>query len=76
MEEQDWDKISFQIKVPDLIQLIKEDRLRHASGHLIIESVTFMSNHWDYLNEHKSELTHIAKLEVELKMEDKMVKKI
>ena len=28
----DWDKISFQMEVPDLIQLITEDRLRHASG--------------------------------------------
>ena len=28
-------KTSFQIKVPDLIQLIKEDRLRHASGPVL-----------------------------------------
>ena len=30
--EQDWDRASFQIEVSDLIQLITEDRLRHARG--------------------------------------------
>ena len=30
--KQDWDEISFQTKVPDLIQHITEDRLRHARG--------------------------------------------
>ena len=28
--KQDWDEISFQTQVPDLIQQIMEDRLRHA----------------------------------------------
>ena len=30
--EQDWDKKSFQMEVPDLIQLIMEDRLGCPSG--------------------------------------------
>ena len=30
--KQDWSEISFQTKVPDLIQHLTEDRLRHARG--------------------------------------------
>ena len=44
--EQDWDRASFQIKVSDLILLISEGRLRHASGpaHYNIESVTYIED--------------------------------
>ena len=40
--EQDWDRASFQIGVSDLILLITEGRLRHASvpAHYNIKSVT------------------------------------
>ena len=41
--KQDWDVISFQAKVPDLIKQIMEDRLRHARCPVPnTESVTSM----------------------------------
>ena len=44
--EQVWDRASFQIGVSDLIPLITEGRLRHASGPAQhnSESVTFIVN--------------------------------
>ena len=43
-QKHDWDRASVQIGVSDLILLITEAILRHASGpaHHNIESVTFM----------------------------------
>ena len=45
LRDQDRKRASFQIWVPDLILLIMEGRLRHASGpaHYNIESVTYVS---------------------------------
>ena len=44
--DQDWDRASFQIGESDLILLIMEGRLRHASvpAHYNIKSVTFIDN--------------------------------
>ena len=38
-----WEKINFQTEVPDLIQDLMEDRLRHARGPVYnIQSITLM----------------------------------